>query len=94
MPKLDGLKPVLDYTARLQPKIAGQIARKVLALGDDPKPRDSAELSGYPGYRRVDVGEHRVIYLYHEGEELVEVLLVGKRNDDDVYKRLRRVFGN
>ncbi len=93
MPRLDGLKSVLDYMAGLQPKIAGQIARKVMALAVDPAPRDSEALAGTPGYRRVDVGEHRMVYLLRESDDVVEILLVGKRNDDDVYRRLRRLLG-
>jgi len=93
MPKLDGLRSVLEFTAGLQPKVAGQIARKVLALGDNPKPADSQELAGHVGLRRVDIGEYRIVYAYMDGDDLVEVLLIGKRNDDDVYKRLRRLTG-
>ena len=36
MAKLDGLKTVLDFLKGLQPKIAAQIAKKVLALNVDP----------------------------------------------------------
>lgn len=39
---------------------------------------------------RVDSGEYRIIYRFIPVENLVEVVLVGKRNDDDVYKRLTR----
>ena len=41
MPKLDGLKSVLDFLRGLQPKIAAQIAKKVLSLNIDPLPKDS-----------------------------------------------------
>lgn len=41
MPKLDGLETVLDFITRLQPKIAAQIAKKVLSLNIDPFPNDS-----------------------------------------------------
>lgn len=47
MAKLDGLKIVLDFIKSLQPKIAAQIAKKVLALNVDPLPSDSLELTGY-----------------------------------------------
>ena len=35
-------------------------------------------------YRRVDVGEYRIVY--DLPEDMVRVLLIGKRNDDAVYK--------
>ncbi|MEQ9237297.1 type II toxin-antitoxin system RelE family toxin [Coleofasciculus sp. E2-BRE-01] len=92
MAKLDGLETVLDFLKRLQPKIAAQIAKKVLALNVDPLPTDSKQLSGYPGYYRVDSGEYRIVYRFNPNQDLVEVILVGKRNDDDVYKRLERLL--
>jgi len=35
----------------------------------------------------VDAGEYRIVY---RATETVELLLVGKRNDDEVYKQLKR----
>ncbi|MCU0543294.1 MAG: type II toxin-antitoxin system RelE/ParE family toxin [Oscillatoriaceae cyanobacterium Prado104] len=92
MAKLDGLQIVLDFLKGLQPKIAAQIAKKVLALNVDPLPNDSKQLIGYPGYYRVDSGEYRIVYNFNPDEDLVEVILVAKRNDDDVYKKLERLL--
>lgn len=86
------LQTVLDFLKGLQPKIAAQIAKKVLALNVDPLPNDSKQLIGYPGYYRVDSGEYRIIYSFNPEEDLVEIILVGKRNDDEVYKKLERLF--
>jgi mRNA interferase RelE/StbE len=93
MAKLDGLETVLDFLKGLQPKISAQIAKKVLTLNIDPLPSDSKSLKGYPGYYRVDSGEYRIVYRFDSEEDLVEVVLVGKRNDDDVYKKLERLLG-
>lgn len=93
MAKLDGLETVLDFPQGLQPKIAAQIAKKVLSLNVNPLPSDSKVLSGYTGYYRVDSGEYRIVYRFNPNEDLVEVILVGKRNDDQVYKQLRRLLG-
>lgn len=92
MAKLDGLEAVLEFIKGLQPKITAQIAKKVLTLNLDPLPADSKELKGYPGYYRVDSGEYRIVYRFDSEEDLVEVILVGKRNDDEVYKQLRRLL--
>ena len=92
MAKLDGLESVLEFIKGLQPKIAAQLAKKVLMLNLDPLPADSKELKGYPGYHRVDSGEYRIVYRFNPEEDLVEVILVGKRNDDEVYKQLRRLL--
>lgn len=56
-----------------------------------PLPADSEQLSGYQGLYRVDSGEYRIIYRYFHDRDLIEVILVGKRNDD-VYKRLKRLL--
>lgn len=90
--KLDGLETVLDFLKGLQPKIAAQIAKKVLALNIDPLPLDSKELAGYAGYYRIDSGEYRIVYCFDADADLVVVILVGKRNDDEVYKQLKRLL--
>jgi mRNA interferase RelE/StbE len=92
MVKLDGLEAVLDFLKGLQPKIAAQLAKKVLSLNIDPLPSDSKELKGYSNLFRVDSGEYRIVYRYSSQDDLVTVLLVGKRNDDEVYKQLKRLF--
>lgn len=92
MAKLDGLAAVLNFLKGLQPKIAAQIAKKTLSLNLDPLPPDSKQLKGYPGYYRVDCGEYRIVYKFYPKDDLVEVILVGKRNDDDVYKKLTRLL--
>jgi mRNA interferase RelE/StbE len=57
MAKLDGLESVLEFLKGLQPKVAAQIAKKVLSLNLEPLPADSKQLKGYSGYYRVDSGE-------------------------------------
>jgi mRNA-degrading endonuclease RelE of RelBE toxin-antitoxin system len=42
---------------------------------------DAAQLTGYP-FHRVDTGEYRIVYRATETE--IELLLVGKRNDDEI----------
>lgn len=74
------------FVATLPPKPFSQIWLKVLGLLADPYPHDSARLTGY-AFHRVDAGEYRIVYW---ATETVELLLVGKRNDDEVYKQLKR----
>lgn len=93
MAKLDGLEAVLDFLKGLQPKIVAQIAKKMMSLSVDPFPTDHKELTGYTGYYRVDSGEYRIVYRFDPDVDLVEVILVGKRNDDEVYKQLKRLLG-
>ena len=79
------------FLRKLPPKHGGQLARKIEALAENPYPQDSQRLAGYKGVLRVDSGEYRIIY--EATDEWVIVWIVGKRNDSDVYKKLRRLLG-
>jgi mRNA interferase RelE/StbE len=56
----------------------------------NPEPNDSKQLVNYYPYRRADQGEYRFIYKV-EGE-IIYILLVGKRNDDEVYRKMRDIL--
>lgn len=90
MPKIDFFKRAAKRFVSLPLKQRRQIAVKIRALSFNPYPNDSARLKGYPFYR-VDMGEYRIIYEV-EGETL-NILIIGKRNDSQVYKEMKRVFG-
>ena len=85
--KLRITKAARDFLSELRAKQFRQVVMAILQLLTDPHPHDSKQLKGYP-YHRVDVGEYRVVYEV-EGDE-VHVVLVGKRNDDEVYRLLKR----
>ena len=85
--KLRITKVARDFLSDLQAKQFRQVVMSILQLLTDPYPHDAQQMKGYP-YYRVDVGEYRVVYDV-EGDE-VHVLLVGKRNDDEVYRLLKR----
>lgn len=87
MLKLNITKTALSFIESLPGKQFKQVAGSMFSLLQNPEPHDSAKLKGYP-YRRVDIGEYRIIYEVIKGE--LRVLIVGKRNDDDVYKQLKR----
>ncbi len=78
-----------QFIEKLQPKEAKQVAVKVFSLGVEPRPQDSKALKGSSGrYLRVDSGEYRIIYRV-EGDTVM-VSDIGKRNDDEVYRRFGR----
>ena len=81
-------KDVFDFLDTLPPKQAQQISKRILKLFNDPLPTDSIHLHGYKYYRRVDIGEYRICYTYIDN--ILSVDLVGKRNDNEVYKKLDR----
>jgi mRNA interferase RelE/StbE len=87
---LDYLDNFLKDLRDLPPKHFKQIISKVLSLKLDPFPNDYKQLHDKNGLLRVDSGEYRIIYSVTN--DSVQILLVGKRNDDEVYKLLDRKF--
>lgn len=83
---------VLDLSNKARKSLEGleikqfkQVAMKMLSLLRDPFPNDSEKLTGSE-YRRVDIGEYRIVY--NVKEDVVQILAIGERNDGTVYKRL------
>ncbi|MBI3942759.1 MAG: type II toxin-antitoxin system RelE/ParE family toxin [Chloroflexi bacterium] len=68
-------------------KVSRQILLRIVVLGSDPYPADCKKVG--EGYR-VDSGEYRIYYEVDEARRHIDVLIVDKRNDDQVYKRLKR----
>jgi len=88
--KLDITTDALNFTKKIPPKQFKQIFTAIMDLLINPKPHDSRLLKGYIDLYRKEVGEYRIIYRFDDA--IVYVLLIGKRNDDDVYKQLTRKF--
>jgi mRNA interferase RelE/StbE len=87
MRRLELTRVALKFLDGLSAKQFKQVVALMLDLLRNPEPHDARPLKGY-SYRRVDVGECRIVY--DLPEDLVRVLLIGKRNDDAVYKDLGR----
>ena len=85
---LDITHQAKDFLGHLDPKQFRQVVRKILDLMGNPKPGDAKPLHGYP-FWRVDVGEYRIVYRIEQNT--LKVALVDKRNDDEVYKKLKRL---
>jgi mRNA interferase RelE/StbE len=79
---------VAKFQARLPPKHRRQIAERIILLASAPDAPDTKALHGSP-YRRADSGEYRIVYEVAGG--VLRVVLVGKRNDDEVYRALARL---
>lgn len=75
------------FLDRLDAKQYRQVVRRILALIDDATPPDSSKMTGSE-YRRVDQGEYRIVYFLDA--DTVYIVVVGKRNDDEVYATTRR----
>ncbi|MES2325266.1 MAG: type II toxin-antitoxin system RelE/ParE family toxin [Pseudomonadota bacterium] len=85
MLKIAITNPAYKFLAGLQAKQYKQVGSAILGLLRNPEPHDSKQLVGAEhGERRIDVGEYRVIYALRA--DAIEILIIGKRNDDEVYK--------
>ncbi len=83
-------KNVVKRLRKLPPKIFRQIIFKVLSLQYTALPNDCKPIG--PGYR-VDSGEYRILYFVDHTAQRIEIALIAKRNDDDVYRQFERRFG-
>ncbi len=77
------------FFKKLPPKQCRQVAERVFKLAENPQASDTSPLRGYKEYCRADIGEYRIIYRW--STECLYVTLIGKRNDDDVYRKLKRM---
>lgn len=76
-----------DFLKLLPPKQFKQVFTKVWDLRSNPRPHDSIKLSGFDDKYRTDIGEYRIIYTFDD--TIVNIEIIGKRNDGDVYKKMR-----
>ena len=81
-------KDAARFLQKIPTKHGKQIAGRILALQADPEGLPTEELKGHPPFRRLKSGEYRVIY-FIDGETL-HITLIGKRNDDAIYKQIAR----
>lgn len=95
--KVNFTKRASDAARELQPKPARQIAAKIALLRVNPYPQDCKKLHGST-FLRVDSGEYRIIYSVSkeanpetgQEEQVLNIDAVGKRNDDEVCRAIRR----
>ncbi|HEY4508601.1 MAG TPA: type II toxin-antitoxin system RelE/ParE family toxin [Candidatus Paceibacterota bacterium] len=78
------------FSLRLPPKRKGQVGRRINALAENPYASDTRELAGFAPLRRADIGEYRIVY--RVSERVLHIFLIGKRNDDEVYRKLKRMM--
>ena len=84
-------KDAASFLRTLPAKQYKQVASRIFELVREPNPHDAKHLTGKSSHKRVDCGEYRVIYSV-DGE-VIYIPVVGKRNDDDVYRNLDRKLG-
>jgi len=88
MRKISLSKHAASFLKQLPAKHARQIAEKIHLLAEDPDRLPSEALKGYAPMRRLRAGEYRIVFIVGEGA--IQIRLIGKRNDDEIYKALER----
>ena len=88
MLRVNFTKEALQTLQSFPPKHAKQIAGKIQQLALDPTSLPIKELKGSDGFFRAKSGEYRIVFSVDQLE--LKIWLIGKRNDDDVYKRFSR----
>ncbi len=89
MLKIEFHKRAEKFYDHLPLKQKRQIFHKLKSLRENPFPNDSKKLKGFPCHS-VSSGEFRIVYLVEN--EMLEIISIAKRNDDDLYKFLHRFF--
>ncbi|MDO8552383.1 MAG: type II toxin-antitoxin system RelE/ParE family toxin [bacterium] len=91
MLRIDIWPEAKDFLESVPTKHRRQIGTKVFSLANRPFPPQSKILEGYAPLRRLRSGNYRIIY-FVKGNVL-KIPLIDKRGDDEVYRRLKRLFG-
>lgn len=76
------------FIDKLPAKQKKQIINKITELAENPNPHDSKPIIGAECLR-ADIGEYRIAY-YVIGDDL-RIPLIGKRNDNEIYNKLKRM---
>lgn len=85
--------PRAERQIKSLPKLDGiRVARKLQNLASDPRPIGSEKLSQAPCFRRIKVGNYRIIYQVDDGQSVVAIVLV--RHRKDAYRDLDKLDPN
>lgn len=85
--KINLSKVSLKFLKSLSPKQAQQCALRLQELRKEPFNYDTKKLKGFP-YYRCTCGEYRIVFEIQK--TTLMVILIDKRNDGLVYKKLKR----
>jgi mRNA interferase RelE/StbE len=83
-------KSAIKILSKLPTKHARQVHSGIEKLVHDPFPKDAKKLKGYEDFLRIDAGEYRIIYKIHIDKKIIQIYLIGKRNDSEVYRKFKR----
>lgn len=84
-------KKANKFLAALPTKQAKQIVDKIDEFAKNPNSITSIALKGYENYERATVGEYRFIFRIEKEVLILNIIIIGKRNDDEVYRIFKRI---
>jgi mRNA interferase RelE/StbE len=67
--------------SRLPKHILGRVDQTVLALADNPRPRNCVKMKGHGQLYRVRIGDWRIVYEVDDARRTVTVQIVAHRSD-------------
>jgi mRNA interferase RelE/StbE len=88
MKRIELSREAASFLKGLPAKHARQVAEKLDLLAKE-EAAPSEMLKGYAPMRRLRAGEYRIIFVAEA--DFVQVRLIGKRNDDEIYKALEKL---
>jgi mRNA interferase RelE/StbE len=91
MLKINSSRRAEKFLRSLPKKQAKQIARKISELRFNPTPQDVKKVLN-SHFLRADSGEYRIIYTVNNTDKTLEIFLIGKRNDDEIYRDLKNIL--
>jgi mRNA interferase RelE/StbE len=94
MLKIQLTKQAKRFLVSIPQKHAKQILGKIDKIAENPESVAHIQLEGFPEYRRAKSGEYRFIFKIHEEVLYLHIVLIGKRNDDEIYRDFVRVAGH
>ena len=77
-----------EFLEKIPANHAKQIAGRINAFRADQTTVPSEDLKGFAPFRRLTSGEYRVVFFIED--ETLHIPIIGKRNDDDIYKQVSR----
>lgn len=82
-------KQSYKFLSKLTKKHNEQIKWKLRELIENPKPNDCKQMRGQTKkFYRITCGEYRIVYRYDK--DSLFIVVIGKRNDGEVYKVFAR----
>jgi mRNA interferase RelE/StbE len=88
MRKIELSQQANSFINAIPTKHAGQIVRKIEKLAENIDSLPHIQVIGHAPFRRLKSGEYRIIFTSYL--DVLEIYLIDKRNDDQIYKKLDR----